>query len=257
MKKNYFFKALLFSIPLGAFLLMSSSTGRDDARTGSPGDGGATCSACHTTAPTTESVSISTNIPGTGYDLSTAYSVTVTVNSTEPDHGFQLTAEKLSDNGKIGSFTAGGGSRVTGQRITHANDSQSSWTFTWTSPATDQGDIKFYAAAVAANGNGGNGAGDKTVTTQSGTFSVLGISEAKLLKFEMYPNPSSDEVKIQLPSGTISASVNMYDYVGRLVYSKKVTTVDNTINVQDLSRGMYVLRVTTEDKVGAQQFIKS
>lgn len=257
MKKNYFFKILLMSIPLGAFVLMSSSGGRDDARTGSPGDGGATCAACHTTTPSTESVNITTDIPSGGYDLSTAYSITVTVNSSSPDHGFQLTAEKTSDNAKVGSFTAGTGSRVSGQRVTHANDSQNSWTFTWTSPASDQGDIKFYAAAVAADGNGGNGAGDKTVTTETGAFSVLGISEAKLLKFDMYPNPSSSEVKIQLPSGTESASVSMYDYVGRLVYTKKVTTIDNTIDVRDLSQGMYVLRVTTEDKVGAQQFIKS
>lgn len=257
MKKNYFFKILLFSIPLGAFVLMSSSGGRDDARTGSPGDGGATCSACHTTTPTTQSVNIATNIPAGGYDLNTNYTVTVSVTSTSPDHGFQLTAERTSDNTKVGSFTAGGGSRVTGQRITHANDSQSSWTFTWTSPASDQGDIKFYAAAVAADGNGSNGAGDVTVSTETGAFNVLGISEAKLLKFDMYPNPSADEVKIQLPSGTSSASVSMYDYVGRLVYTKTVTDVDNTIDVRDLSQGMYLLRVTTDTKVGAKQFIKS
>ncbi|MFY0603294.1 MAG: T9SS type A sorting domain-containing protein [Flavobacteriaceae bacterium] len=257
MKKNYFFKFLLLSIPMAAFLLMASSGGRDDARTGSPGDGGTTCAACHTTAPTTESVSISTNIPAGGYDLNTAYTVTVTVSSSDPDHGFQLTAERTSDNAKVGSFTAGTGSRVTGQRITHANDGQNSWTFTWTSPATDQGDVKFYTAAVAANGNGGNGAGDKTVTDETSSFSVLGISEAKLLRFEMYPNPSSDVVKIQLPSGTSNAEVNMYDYVGRLVLNKKITTVDNTVNVQELSKGMYIIRITTDNKIGAQQFIKS
>lgn len=261
MKKNYFFKILLFSIPVAAFTVMSFSSGRDGAFSGSPGDSGTTCTVCHTGTATASSVTITTDIPGTGYDLNTEYNITITNSAGTSRNGFQVTAEKNSDNSKIGSFASADAATQavnTNTRATHTSsgNNQSSWTVKWTSPATNQGDITFYAASVASNNNGST-SGDNVFTGNSGTINALGISEAKLLKFEMYPNPSSDVVKIQLPSGNVSASVSMYDHVGRLVYTKKITTVDNTIDVQDLARGMYVLRVSTDTKVGAQQFIKS
>jgi hypothetical protein len=259
MKKNYFFKIVLFAIPFAAFLLMSNAGGKTGGFSGSPGDGNS-CAQCHGGGNFGASVSITSDIPVTGYELNTAYTVTVTATSSAPRHGFQVTAEENTGNTKVGSFTAGSGTQLVngGANVTHTNPNQSSWTVTWTSPSSDQGPIAFHAAVNAANGNGQAFDGADQVVTQSSTpVSALGISEAKLLKFEMYPNPSSDVVKIQLPSGTVKANVHMYDYVGRLVANKKITSVDNTINVQDLSRGMYLIRVTTDDKVGAQQFIKS
>lgn len=260
MKKNYLFKFLLLLIPFAAFLLMSNAGGRTGAFSGSPGDNNITCSQCHNGGNFGASATITHDIPNTGYALNTAYSITVQATSSAPNHGFQLTAEKNSDNSKVGTFTAGANTQLTNgnANVTHTNPNQNSWTVTWTSPATDEGEITFYAAVNAANGNGqAFDNSDQVVTTNSGSIDVLGIAEAKLLKFEMYPNPSSDLVSIQLPTGTVAASVQMYDYVGRLVYSKEVNTIDNTINVESLSGGMYVLRVTTEDKVGAKQFIKS
>ena len=47
MKKNYFFKTSLLMIPTMAFLLMSNSSGKSGAFSGSPGDGGTSCTACH------------------------------------------------------------------------------------------------------------------------------------------------------------------------------------------------------------------
>lgn len=254
MKKNYIFKLLLLMIPVSAFVLMSSSSGRDDARTGSPGDGGVTCANCHNGGDFGASVTITSNIPDTGYLLSTDYTINVNTTSSSTTHGFQLTAENSSDI-KIGSFTAGSGSRVTGQRITHSNPSTSGdWTFTWTSPTTDEGRVTFYTAVNAANGNG-NTSGDQTVTATSSSPS-LSISEAKRLRFDMYPNPASDELTIQLPSGSEVASVEFYDYLGRLALTQNISQTSNHINVQNLSAGVYILKVLADDKIGTQKFIK-
>lgn len=256
MKKNYFFKFILFLIPFSAFILMSNSGGRDDGRTGSPGDGNASCAACHTGGTSGTSVAITTNIPAGGYQTSTEYDITVTTSSSASRHGFQLTAEKTSDNGKVGSFTAGANTRVTGDRITHSNATQNTWTFKWTSPATDVGNVKFYAASVAANGNGGADSGDKTVTTSTSDFSVLGIAKEKQLDFALYPNPSSNNINIQLPTGVSKAEVNLFDISGRLVKSATVTSSSQLVDVKDLSSGVYVLKIQSEGKVGAKQFIK-
>jgi len=99
-------------------------------------------------------------------------------------------------------------------------------------------------------------AGDMFGTITVVAEGVLSISEANLLKFEMFPNPASDKVTIQLPSGTEKATVQFYDYLGRLALTKKVTSAKNILEVNSLSKGVYMLKVVTEDKVGSQKFIK-
>lgn len=260
MKKNYFFKLTLLFIPVLALLLMSNAGGRFAPASGSPGDGGATCSACHSGGNFNASAMITTDIPVTGYELNTVYNITVTAaNSSAPAHGFQLTAERDSDNGKMGTLIAGAGTQLVNSNgnITHTNPNQSSWSFTWRSPTTDEGTVSFYAAINAANGNGQAFDGSDQVVTTSSSSSSLSISEARLLKFEMYPNPSSDEVTIQLPSGTEKAKVGVFDYTGRLISSQEVTNSNRKVDVTNLATGMYIIRVTANNKIGAQQFIKS
>jgi len=84
----------------------------------------------------------------------------------------------------------------------------------------------------------------------------LGISENNLLSFEMYPNPVSDVLNIQLPTSTEKAEVSVFDYTGRLVSSKTISSNDKAIDVQKISKGIYMIRVAANNKIGVQRFIK-
>ena len=84
----------------------------------------------------------------------------------------------------------------------------------------------------------------------------LGISENNLLSFEMYPNPVSDLLNIQLPTGTEKAEVGVFDYTGRLVSSKTISSNDTAIDVQQISKGIYMIRLAANNKIGVQRFIK-
>ena len=86
--------------------------------------------------------------------------------------------------------------------------------------------------------------------------STAGISENNLLSFEMYPNPVSDLLNIQLPTGTEKAEVSVFDYTGRLVSSKTISSNDTAIDVQKISKGIYMIRVAANNKIGVQRFIK-
>ena len=44
----------------------------------------------------------------------------------------------------------------------------------------------------------------------------------------MYPNPVSDVLNIQLPTGTEKAEVGVFDYTGRLVSSKTISSNDTS-----------------------------
>ena len=84
----------------------------------------------------------------------------------------------------------------------------------------------------------------------------LGVYENNLLSFEMYPNPVSDVLNIQLPTGTEKAEVGVFDYTGRLVSSKTISSNDTAIDVQQISKGIYMIRVDANNKIGVQRFIK-
>ena len=263
MKKNYFFKFLLFLIPVSAFLLMSNAGGREQSLSGSPGDTNNSCTQCHSGGSFGATVTITSDIPSGGYDLNTEYNITVTANSSASKHGFQITAERVSDNLKVGTFIPDGNAKTkifdSGRSLTHTIASTSlnenSWSFKWKSDQSDRGQIRFYVAAVAANSNG-NTSGDEVKLANTSVGS-LSISEANRLDFSMYPNPSSEEmVTIQLPTGTLKAEVSLYDISGRLIKTQKITSNNNKVSVQNLSNGIYVFKVVADGKLGAQQFVK-
>jgi len=260
MKKHYIFKAILLLIPISAFTLLSFSSGNGSALSGSPGDGGNNCTACHSGIANNSNITITTNIPDTGYAFNTQYDVTITNSGGGSRNGFQVTAEKDSDNGKIGTFastssntqTAAGNTRII---HTSSGNSQNSWSFKWTSPASEQGKITFYGSSVSGNANGGT-SGDQVFLGKSGSKPSLSISDANRIEFDMFPNPASDRVTIQLPSNSDKATVEFYNYIGKKILSKEITNTANKIDVNDLSTGVYILKVISENKIGSQKFIK-
>ncbi len=230
--------------------------------TGSPGDGGDTCTQCHSSANFNLVPTISTTIPSTGYVFGQTYTITLSTTSSEGPNawGFELTAEKNSNNANVGVFDLAGATGSpkliqSGSSVTQSNDNSSSWSFNWTAPSTDEGDITFYAAVLAGNGNGDEN--DQTVTTSlTVSLSTLGIAEANLLTFEIFPNPSQDFLTIQLPNEMINGSIELFDYLGKTVKSKKISNIDNKLNLSNLNQGLYFVKVSSEGKIGVQKFIK-
>ena len=74
------------------------------------------------------------------------------------------------------------------------------WTFDWMAPAVGTGDVTFYGAFNAANGNGKT-SGDVIYTTNS-TFMehTVGVDEMANQDFEinLYPNPFTDYIRISI-----------------------------------------------------------
>ena len=175
--------------------LYAFSTGPQPRRAGVPADGGTDCSACHriTTAGDGKSDPRgSVSIEVRNYTPGIAQTIRVTVRHPEAVRwGFQLTARPVSDETRgAGTFGASEGIRVicdsptfqtiprpadgcpagTPEFVEHApapnTGPTGSHTFDvlWTPPASEVGDIIFYAAGNAANGNG-SFTGDRIYTT--------------------------------------------------------------------------------------------
>jgi hypothetical protein len=165
MKRNKLY--LLASLPLLLVLLVSSvmtHNGSPGAKTGSPGDGGATCTDCHGGTAQTVTGWITSNIPVTGYVPGQTYTITATATHTGAAlFGFELTAENAA-NAKKGTFIITNAVETklinANKAVTHTTNGTNptgngrTWNMNWTAPVAGTGAITFYAAFNAANGNG-------------------------------------------------------------------------------------------------------
>ena len=68
----------------------------------------------------------------------------------------------------------------------------------------------------------------------------------------IFPNPVKDVLTINYDKAI--SQIDVYDVNGKLV--KTFTTVDNTINVSDLSEGVYMLNIQTEEGLIVRKIVK-
>lgn len=177
MKKFYKFVYVLI-VPF-ALLLYSYNTGSPGGKTNSPGDDFNNCTECHTgNALQSQAGWITSNIPAEGYVAGQVYTITAT--GTDPaavKMGFEITSED-SEHSKTGTFGILEPARTkftnSNSAVTHtsggigASGGTNSWQMSWTAPSASTGQVTFYAAFNAANGNGNN-SGDKIYAS---TYSV-------------------------------------------------------------------------------------
>jgi len=72
-----------------------------------------------------------------------------------------------------------------------------------------------------------------------------------------YPNPVGNQLKIILSNDLAKdASIEIFDYTGRKVFSMKSTGKENSIDLENLSSGMYLIKVSDNENCIVQQIIK-
>ena len=264
--KRFYNILFVFAIPV-VFVFLTSGvlfhSGSPGGKTGSPGDGGQNCTGCHTGSPAQNQelwlygpeLLLGGYSPGQTYDI-----FVLGLDDNANKFGFEATAEDAGGN-KVGTFQAGfGGFNQTisnSKAITHTAlgstpvaDTGTVWFFSWTAPATNVGNITFYAAINAANGNGNN-QGDQIHLTQFAVSPSVGIKDVEAAgQFSIYPNPSTGLITI---SGN-TADKNRLDILnlsGQLIYSQEVTGSDIKVDLSSLGKGIYIARLGQS----SQQFV--
>lgn len=71
---------------------------------------------------------------------------------------------------------------------------------------------------------------------------LLGIYEEEN-KNSIYPNPSTSEVTVNIDKNNFNLLYNIYDNTGRNVLNGKLNYENPTINILDLSKGIYILKI--------------
>jgi Flp pilus assembly secretin CpaC len=82
--------------------------------------------------------------------------------------------------------------------------------------------------------------------------STAGVDDQNQLDISIYPNPTNDKLFIQGLSS--SSRVSIYNVLGKLVLSQ---TISKEIDVKQLSKGIYMLKIVDEQKEIVRKFIKN
>ena len=221
----------------------SNGNGSPGGKTGSIGDNGVSCTACHY-AGNGNGANITTNIPTSGYVPGQTYTVTASIQQNGiSKFGFELTAE--DENGqKKGTFNitntvetklTNNGSAVTHKGTGTSGQSIKTWTFDWTAPgfATSTGYVKFWGSFLAANG-------DFTNSGDIYHFDTTSYSEEQTNSlFEINNEISTNGNKIYFNKNI--SKVLIYNISGKLVKHKNNFN-NNFIDLSELNSAFYIVK---------------
>ena len=252
MKKHYSFYLIFFAISTAIFLMsgVDYSSGSPGGKTGSPGDGGNTCTQCHAgTAEPAEGL-ISSDIPGQGFIPGETYEIQVSVADDNAGlFGFEVTAENSLD-AKTGAFAITDEEAtkfVNGNAaVSHTSsgttpvDNSKTWSMEWTAPEEPEGPVTFYTAVNAANGDGTNN-GDQ-ILTSSETYQInsVGIAEKEIVQ-KLYPNPANNVVNITLKDA--NEKIHIWSASGKLLTTEHVKSHQKSVDVSQYPEGVYFLSI--------------
>lgn len=93
-----------------------------------------------------------------------------------------------------------------------------------------------------------------TITVNESSAST---EEVSVLSISLYPNPSSDYVKIITSDLSETAKINVFDVLGKLTFSDLTDDINNySLDVSNLKSGIYFITISTKTKSSSNKFIK-
>jgi hypothetical protein len=281
MNRFYLTITAIFALCISMGTMLVKEDGRA-GNTGSPGENTCNTSGCHTGNPvnsTNGSVTIASPdlinwqyVPGETYTIS----VTVAQNNRSL---FGIGFEALtSTNNNAGILTPGVGTQlknavvqgVSRVNVVHienggASPNTHTFTFTWQAPATDIGNVTFYAAGNAANNNG-SASGDFIYTTNQVVTpaSTVGVSELSKvdISLNVYPNPAADDLNFTYtlvePALVRAEIISISGETVRVLFEEKQAAGDTyqIVRITDLAQGTYLLSLTIGNERLSRLFVK-
>jgi len=80
------------------------------------------------------------------------------------------------------------------------------------------------------------------------------VSEVMNSDFQIFPNPTSTNITIQLDERDLGSQVIIFNALGQEVFSERIAFVNQLLNIEKLSEGFYFLKI--EGRVLRLQIVK-
>jgi hypothetical protein len=101
----------------------------------------------------------------------------------------------------------------------------------------------------STNGNYGSGE-----TTQFSSNGLLGANQSELDAISLYPNPASTVLNLK---NAENATIQVYDVLGKMIFSQENISMDEQINVANLQTGTYFMKISKDNLVATKRFLIS
>jgi len=85
---------------------------------------------------------------------------------------------------------------------------------------------------------------------------VLSTSDVIQKSFEIYPNPTVDELNFEFPDNVQSANVQVYNILGNQITQTQLKRTVPKLDTNAWASGVYVVQIITEDAVQTKRIIK-
>src|SRR5690606_21567710 len=85
-----------------------------------------------------------------------------------------------------------------------------------------------------------------------GQFS-LGVHQNSIAGLQVYPNPVTNGNLFITTDNNGTKSVSIYDVLGKAVV--KATVTDQPVNVSNLKKGVYIVKITEEGKTATRKLV--
>ncbi|MBZ0326022.1 MAG: S8 family serine peptidase [Altibacter sp.] len=86
---------------------------------------------------------------------------------------------------------------------------------------------------------------------------TLGLADALLeVQFAIYPNPVTDRLNVSFPKSVDTAEIAIYNVLGEKVLEHTVSPAENWVNVAELTSGMYIATISSNNKTNSFKIIK-
>jgi hypothetical protein len=84
----------------------------------------------------------------------------------------------------------------------------------------------------------------------------LGVDEFNLSELNISPNPVTTEFKVDLPNSIESANIDVFDILGKQIYSMVITSFNSVVEVSNWDNGTYLVRVSSGEYSQTKRIIK-
>ena len=82
----------------------------------------------------------------------------------------------------------------------------------------------------------------------------LSITDTDLSQINVYPNPASEIIYVEMPSTLSVVNITVHDIMGRNMIMDEIN--NNQLNIQHLSEGVYILQILTSQGLFTKKIIK-
>jgi hypothetical protein len=89
-------------------------------------------------------------------------------------------------------------------------------------------------------------------------FPTTGIADINAGTINLYPNPATNNVAVEIPQGISTGTVKVFDLLGKTVFETEFNVTDNSymLNISTLPQGMYIVTVAAQNDTYVGRLVK-